>query len=46
MVQQTHELTSFHFGIPGKKKIYIQAWLHADETPTMLVALYLKRSPH
>ncbi|MES2148774.1 MAG: succinylglutamate desuccinylase/aspartoacylase family protein [Pseudomonadota bacterium] len=37
------DLTSFHFGQPGKQKIYIQASLHADETPTMLVALLLKR---
>lgn len=36
-------LTSFHFGSPGKQKIYIQSSLHADETPTMLVALHLKR---
>jgi predicted deacylase len=37
------ELTSFHFGVPGKQKIYIQSSLHADETPAMLVSLYLKR---
>jgi predicted deacylase len=42
-VGTTRELTSFHFGVPGKQKIYIQSSLHADETPTMLVALYLKR---
>ncbi len=37
------ELTSFHFGQPGKQKIYIQAALHADETPSMLAALQLKQ---
>lgn len=42
-VGTTRELTSFHFGVPGKQKIYIQSSLHADETPTMLVALHLQR---
>ncbi|MBV8501851.1 MAG: succinylglutamate desuccinylase/aspartoacylase family protein [Paucibacter sp.] len=42
-VGTSRELISFHFGAPGKQKIYIQAALHADETPTMLVALHLKR---
>ena len=42
------QLTSFHFGSPasGKsagKKVYIQASLHADEVPAMLVAHTLKR---
>jgi predicted deacylase len=37
------ELTSFHFGMPGKQKVYIQSSLHADETPAMLVSLHLKR---
>ncbi|AHG21830.1 succinylglutamate desuccinylase [Chania multitudinisentens RB-25] len=37
-------LTSFHFGQPGVgKKIYLQAGLHADELPGMLVLHYLKR---
>ncbi|WP_156294258.1 succinylglutamate desuccinylase/aspartoacylase family protein [Serratia oryzae] len=37
-------LTSFHFGQPGVgKKIYLQASLHADELPGMLVLHYLKR---
>ncbi|KFK97935.1 MULTISPECIES: succinylglutamate desuccinylase/aspartoacylase family protein [unclassified Serratia (in: enterobacteria)] len=37
-------LTSFHFGQPGMgKKIYLQASLHADELPGMLVLHYLKR---
>ncbi|CAN7572085.1 M14 family metallopeptidase [Pseudoduganella sp. LjRoot289] len=38
------ELTSFHYGTPGKgKKVYIQAALHADEVPGMLVAQFLRR---
>jgi predicted deacylase len=38
------QLTSFHFGTPGSgKKVYIQASLHADEVPPMLVAHILKR---
>jgi predicted deacylase len=37
-------LTSFHFGTPGTgKKVYIQASLHADEVPAMLVAHFLRR---
>ncbi|HTR08612.1 MAG TPA: succinylglutamate desuccinylase/aspartoacylase family protein [Paraburkholderia sp.] len=41
------ELTSFHFG-PARasdatQKIYIQAALHADETPAMLVSVMLRR---
>lgn len=44
----THrELTSFHFGPPdtadATQKIYIQAALHADETPAMLVGVMLRR---
>jgi predicted deacylase len=38
------QLTSFRFGAPGTgKKAYIQASLHADEVPAMLVAHVLKR---
>jgi predicted deacylase len=38
------QLTSFHFGAAGNgKKAYIQASLHADEVPAMLVAHVLKR---
>jgi predicted deacylase len=38
------QLTSFHFGTPGQgKKAYIQASLHADEVPAMLVAHFLRR---
>jgi len=41
------ELTSFHFGptdaAVAKQKIYVQAALHADETPAMLVAVMLRR---
>ncbi|MGO2370171.1 MAG: succinylglutamate desuccinylase/aspartoacylase family protein, partial [Serratia sp. (in: enterobacteria)] len=37
------QITSFHFGQPGKgEKIYLQAGLHADELPGMLVLHYLK----
>lgn len=39
-----HSLASFHFGTPGHgQKIYIQASLHADELPGMLVAWHLKQ---
>jgi predicted deacylase len=38
------ELVSFHFGTPGAgEKIYVQAALHADETPAMLTAWRLKQ---
>ncbi|QUY50604.1 succinylglutamate desuccinylase/aspartoacylase family protein [Serratia plymuthica] len=38
------QFTSFHFGQPGQgEKIYLQAGLHADELPGMLVLHYLKR---
>ena len=40
----TFQLTSFHYGTPGTgKKVYIQAALHADEVPAMLVAHFLKQ---
>ncbi|WP_317202441.1 M14 family metallopeptidase [Janthinobacterium sp.] len=36
-------LQSFHFGAPGRgRKVYIQASLHADELPGMLVAHHLR----
>jgi hypothetical protein len=36
-------LTSFHFGTPGHRpKVYIQASLHAEELPGMLVAHHLR----
>jgi hypothetical protein len=36
-------LSSFHFGAPGRgPKIYIQASLHAEELPGMLVAHHLR----
>ena len=39
----THQLISHQFGDSAYgKKIYIQAGLHADEIPAMLVALALK----
>jgi predicted deacylase len=38
------QLTSFHYGRAGSgKKVYIQASLHADEVPPMLVAQFLRR---
>ncbi|WP_028218635.1 succinylglutamate desuccinylase/aspartoacylase family protein [Paraburkholderia oxyphila] len=41
------ELASFHFGprdaADARQKIYIQAALHADETPAMLVGVMLRR---
>ncbi|WP_374582995.1 succinylglutamate desuccinylase/aspartoacylase family protein [Pseudoduganella sp.] len=38
-----YELTSYHFGRPGGPKAYIQAALHADEVPAMLVAHELRQ---
>jgi predicted deacylase len=39
-----HELVSLHFGTPGRgPKVVIQASLHADEVPGMLVAHHLRR---
>jgi len=36
-------LSSFHFGAPGQRpKVYIQASLHAEELPGMLVAHHLR----
>ncbi|WP_295481354.1 succinylglutamate desuccinylase/aspartoacylase family protein [uncultured Pseudomonas sp.] len=39
----TRQLHSFHFGPRGQGKVYIQASLHADELPGMLVAWHLKQ---
>ncbi|MGB9107817.1 MAG: succinylglutamate desuccinylase/aspartoacylase family protein [Telluria sp.] len=44
----TFQLTSYRYGTPrdaggGGKKVYIQASLHADEVPAMLVAHVLRR---
>lgn len=39
----TRQLHSFHYGPSGASKVYIQASLHADELPGMLVAWHLKR---
>jgi predicted deacylase len=40
----TFQLTTFHYGTPGVgKKVYIQASLHADEVPAMLVAHFLRQ---
>ncbi len=39
----THQLTSLHYGTPGHAgKAFIQASLHADEVPGMLVAHHLR----
>jgi predicted deacylase len=39
-----HQLVSCHYGTPGSgRKAYIQAALHADEVPSMLVAQFLRR---
>ena len=39
----TLHLNSFHYGIAGSgKKVYIQAAIHADEVPAMLVAHVLR----
>ncbi|UVJ43024.1 M14 family metallopeptidase [Pseudomonas sp. LS1212] len=37
------QIHSFHFGPQGAGKVYIQASLHADELPGMLVAWHLKQ---
>jgi uncharacterized protein len=38
-------LTSLHFGTPGARpKVYLQASLHADELPGMLVAHHLRQA--
>ena len=39
----SRQLHSFHFGPRAGAKVYIQASLHADELPGMLVAWHLKR---
>ncbi|WP_028633229.1 succinylglutamate desuccinylase/aspartoacylase family protein [Pseudomonas parafulva] len=39
----TRQIHSFHFGPRGGRKVYIQASLHADELPGMLVAWHLKQ---
>jgi predicted deacylase len=38
-----YELSSFHFGPASERRVYIQASLHADEVPGMLVAQFLRR---
>ena len=43
-VGTNREIVSFHYGEEGRgEKIYIQASLHADELPGMLVAHHLRR---
>jgi hypothetical protein len=39
-----YHLSVFRFGSAGGKKAYIQAALHADEVPAMLVAQFLRRA--
>jgi predicted deacylase len=39
----TYQLASCHYGSGSGKKVYIQAALHADEVPAMLVAHCLRR---
>jgi len=39
----TRQVTSFHYGPGGGQKVYIQAAIHADELPAMLVAWALRR---
>jgi predicted deacylase len=40
----SYQLSSWHYGSAGSgKKAYIQAALHADEVPAMLVAHFLRR---
>ncbi|MFJ4440743.1 succinylglutamate desuccinylase/aspartoacylase family protein [Pseudomonas sp. NPDC089422] len=34
---------SFHYGVPGGRKVYVQAGLHASELPGMLVCHYLRQ---
>jgi hypothetical protein len=39
------KLSSFHYGTPGAQpKVYVQASLHADELPGMLVAHHLRQA--
>lgn len=41
----SYQLTSCHYGSAGSgRKAYIQASLHADEVPAMLVAQFLRRT--
>jgi len=37
-----YTLSSFHYGRPGAKKAYLQASLHADEIPGMLLLQHLR----
>ena len=40
----SYQLTAYHYGSAGSgNKVYIQASLHADEVPAMLVAHCLRR---
>ena len=39
------EITSFHYGpIDTGRKVYVQAALHADEAPSLLVAHHLREA--
>lgn len=40
----SRSLSSWHFGVPGRgPKVYLQASLHADELPGMLVLQHLRQ---
>ena len=42
-VGTARQITSFHYGPGGGRKAYVQASVHADELPAMLVAWALRR---
>lgn len=41
-IGQQRQLVSLHFGAPGARKVYLQASLHAEELPGMLVLHHLR----
>ncbi|HMO06118.1 MAG TPA: succinylglutamate desuccinylase/aspartoacylase family protein, partial [Paracoccaceae bacterium] len=41
---QQRQVVSLHFGPAGERKVYIQASLHADELPGMLVLYHLREA--
>ncbi|MEZ5663061.1 MAG: M14 family metallopeptidase [Burkholderiaceae bacterium] len=43
-IGQQRALVSLHFGAPGRRKIYLQASLHAEELPGMLVLHHLREA--
>jgi predicted deacylase len=42
-IGSARSVTSLHFGEPGSRRALLQASLHADEIPPMLVAQHLRR---